>query len=262
VDVERLAFDLLARGLNGATVERILATLSSAYTTAVAGGLVERNPVTSVRIPKHQSRALPRWNVDQAQTFLDALGNDSLDLLFRVALITGMRRGELLGLRWADVDLHEGSVRIHSGRLQVGGRIVEGELKSRHSVRTVYLDTYTLARLNWLQGRSHSAHGHVFVDAHGEPLTPGWVSYRFAKRIADLGLPGIRFHDLRHASATFGLASGESLKEVSQRLGHSDITVTANIYTDVLPATAKASAQRLARSLESVVLPPLMLRSA
>lgn len=249
--VERLAFQLLAQGLTTSTVERILATLSSAYTTAMDAELVRKNPVAAVRVPRQQPRQLPRWSTAQAHEFLDALGNDSLDTLFRTALITGARRAELLALRWADVDLDAGSVRIHRARLKIGGTIVEGETKTPGSNRVVYLDHGSIQRLRRLQEAAGEESGWVFTDVHGRPLNPGWVSYRFARRIELLQLPRIRFHDLRHASATFGLAAGESLKEVSQRLGHSDITVTANIYTDVLPETAKASARRLASVLEA-----------
>lgn len=248
--VEQFAFELLSQGLSEGTVQRILATLSSACSTAVATGLLTRNPVARVSMPHRQQKVLLQWNEGHARAFLDVLGLDSLDLLFRVALLTGMRRGELLGLRWSDLDLETGAIRIQRSRLQVGSEVIEGHTKRPSSARTIYADPATVRMLTRLRDRVQpGAHAHVFTDPTGKPLGPGWVSYRFARRIQLMGLPMIRFHDLRHASATFGLAAGESLKEVSQRLGHSDIGVTANIYTDVQPQTAKASAQRLASAL-------------
>lgn len=261
VQVECFALDLLASGLSAGTVERIIATLSSACATAVSTGLLDRNPVSRVRIPHRQVKVLPKWNTGHARTFLDCLGVDSLDLLFRVALMTGTRRGELLGLRWSDLDLEEGLVRIQRSRLQVGSQIIEDLTKTVSSARTVYLDPVTQRRLIRLQQRLHAGpDAHVFVDAMGNPLTPGWVSARFAKRIELMGLPSIRFHDLRHASATFGLASGESLLEVSRRLGHADVGVTARVYSEIVPATARASANRLANTLAAPEV--LLVRSA
>jgi len=84
----------------------------------------------------------------------------------------------------------------------------------------------------------------VFTDADGSPLSPWWVSRHFDKVVEELGLPKLRFHDLRHSSATLGLASGESLKEVSARLGHAGIAITADIYADVLPESARRSTDR------------------
>jgi integrase len=95
--------------------------------------------------------------------------------------------------------------------------------------------------------------GTVFVDANAEPLLPGWVSRRFTQLEVDAGLPRIRFHDLRHTSATLGLASGESLKAVSKRLGQSDIAITASTHAQVPDATAARDARRLADHLDTPV---------
>jgi integrase len=251
VQVERLVHDLAARGLAAATVQRILATLRSAMAHAVRTGLIHANPTSGVRVPSQVVRPIHTWTPDEAATFLEHLSDDALGVLQRLALTTGMRRGELLGLRWSHVSLTGGFLFVQVSRISIGGVTVEGPPKSRAGTRTVFLDPNTVTALRRLQlaSRPEGEDGHkalLFTDTDGHPFTPWWVSRQFQQVISELGLPRIRFHDLRHTSATLGLASGESLKEVSARLGHSDIGITANVYADVLPETARASALRRA----------------
>lgn len=250
-DVERFTHDLALKGLAAATVQRILATLRSAMAHAVRTGLIEKNPTTGVRVPSRVVRPIHTWTPDEAATFLEHLSDDALGVLLRLALVTGMRRGELLGLRWSHVSLTGGFLFVQVSRLSIGGVTVEGPPKSRAGTRTVFVDPATVTALRRLQlaSRREGEDGHkapVFTDSDGRPLTPWWVSRQFQQVVADLALARIRFHDLRHTSATLGLASGESLKEVSARLGHSDIGITANVYAEVLPETARASTLRRA----------------
>jgi integrase len=254
--VERLAHQLSAAGLAAGTVQRVLATLRSAMAHAVRMGLLDKNPTTGVRVPHSVARPIHTWTPDEAATFLDHLGDDGMGVLFRVALVTGMRRGEVLGLRWTHVSLTGGFLFVQVSRIAVGGLVIEGPPKSRAGTRTVFLDPQTVGTLRLLktsqESHCHLPDGLLFIDEHGQPLSPWWVSRQFQHLIADAGLPRIRFHDLRHTSATLGLASGESLKEVSSRLGHSDIGITANVYADVLPETARASAVRRAGLMTGV----------
>lgn len=259
--VERLAHDLAARGLAAGTVQRVLATLRSAMAHAVRTGLIEQNPCTGVRVPTAVTRPIRTWTPDEAATFLDSLEQDAYWVLFHLALVTGMRRGELLGLRWPAVHL-AGFLHVESSRVAVGSHVVEGPPKSRAGVRTVFLDPGTVALLSrWKvtqtvqSGVGDESTGWVFTDDQGRPLTPWRVSREFRRAVEAMGLPVIRFHDLRHTSATLGLASGESLKEVSARLGHADIGITANVYADVLPETAKASAARRAALMRGLRQP-------
>jgi len=247
--VERFAHELASRGLAAGTVQRILATLRSALSYAVRMGLIASNPASGIRVPSSVSRPARTWTPEESTCFLAKLGDDPASVLFRLALTTGMRRGELLGLRWSHVHLTAGFLRVQASRVAVGGLVVEGPPKSRSGVRTVYLDTETTLRLRRLRMAQKPTEeplgdGLVFTDADGSPLSPWWVSRHFDKVVEELGLPKLRFHDLRHSSATLGLASGESLKEVSARLGHAGIAITADIYADVLPESARRSTDR------------------
>lgn len=253
VDIERFVHAFAASGVAPATVHRVVATLRSALGAAVRDGQLASNPVQGVRLPTVPNRPHSVWTVEQGRSFLASCGRDAMGVLFRLALVTGMRRGELLGLSWSDVDLRSGELVVRASRVVVGGAVVTGSPKSRFGVRRIYLDRDTCLAMNawqWTQARCIGPNeGLMFTDITGNPILPWRVSRAFDQAVADLGLPRIRFHDLRHTSATIGLASGESLKEVSSRLGHADIAITANVYGDVLPQTARASSHRRARML-------------
>lgn len=164
-----------------------------------------------------------------------------------------MRRGELLGHSWTDVDLAAATLVVRATRVAIGGPVLTGTPKSRSGVRRIYLDATTVNMLRAWKTVQKSpfgeSDGYVFTNGESVAFTPGSVSHAFNRFIAKLPVPRIRFHDLRHTSATIESASGESLKEVSARLGHADIAITANVYTEILPQTAQASATRRASIL-------------
>lgn len=268
-DVRALHEQLSAAGVSTALARRIHATLSSALTAAVEDDLLPVNPAQRVHLPRADRYRPVVWSAEQASRFLAATAGDPLAGLWRLALVLGLRRGELLGLRWADVDASAGALTVHATRVAVGAQVLEGPPKSARGRRVLPLDATTLGVLSqhryvqidqlqntWSLGR------HVFADANGRPLQPGWVSRRFAELVEQAGLPPIRFHDLRHSSATLGLAAGESLKEVSQRLGHSSIVVTADTYLTPPDTLARAAATRLAAVLDGAWQPPQRKRAA
>lgn len=268
-DVQALHQQLSAAGVSTALARRIHATLSSALTAAVEDGLLPVNPAQRVHLPRADRYRPVVWSAEQAGRFLAATSRDDLAGLWRLALLLGLRRGELLGLRWADVDASAGALTVHATRVAVGAQVVEGPPKSARGHRVLPLDAATLgvlsqhryAQIDQLQN-TWSLARHVFADEHGKPLQPGWVSRRFADLVEQTGLPPIRFHDLRHSSATLGLAAGESLKEVSQRLGHSSIVVTADTYLSPPDTLARASTDRLAGVLDRAWQPPRTRRGA
>lgn len=252
-DIAGFVSDLAHGDLSAATVHRVVATLRSALGSAEREGRIAANPVHGVRLPSVPARPHQVWTVEQTRDFLASCTDDAIGVLFRLAVVTGMRRGELLGLEWSSVDLEAGELTVRASRVAVGGEVVAGSPKSRFGVRRIYLDHDTCVSVNawrWTQARCIGPHeGLVFTHVTGTPFQPWWVSRAFERRIEELDLPRIRFHDLRHTSATIGLAAGETLKEVSARLGHADIAITANVYGEVLPQTAQASSERRARML-------------
>ena len=262
-EVEALHEMLAAAGISTALARRIHATLSSALADAERDGLIEHNPCSKVRPPRGQRYEPAVWSSPQAARFLEVTAGDDLAGLWRLALLLGMRRGELLGLRWRDIDLDAGTLTVRTTRTLVGDQVVEGPPKSARSRRVLPLDPRTVEVLgrHWKQQTRQALDGvwgpveYVFTDPNGQPLHPAWVSRRFAEILDRLGLPPIRFHDLRHTSASLGLAAGESLKAVSARLGHSSIVVTADTYLTPPDTLARAATCWLAGELDHTPLP-------
>ena len=247
------------RPLAVATLRRIHATLLSALGTAVRRGHLDRNPASTVELPPTRRREQRTWTLDELQTFLEATSGDFVHLLFTLLALLGLRRGEALALRWEDADLNAGRLTVRQAAVLVGGRVVVGEPKSRSGHRTIAIDDETCRKLTWHQCGQRLAVFKatgvirtpelVFTDEAGDALDPAFVSRRFSRLVVQHGLPRIRLHDLRHTSASLGLASGESLVEVSRRLGHSSLSVTADIYSHISPEVAKRSVERLASSI-------------
>ena len=238
----------------------IRATLASAMADAVSEGLIERNPVRGVQFPSAPPRDPAQlWSLEQLREFLQRIHDDDLYPVFVVMAMRGLRRGEVLGLRWCDVDLDNATLHVRQQLVAVAGNVFTGPPKSAAGRRSVALDAFTLEVLVKHQGAMRiwaatrdavmAPTDLVFRTDAGQAWKPAFVTRKFGRLVAESGLPAMRLHDLRHLSATLGLQTGESLKEVQARLGHSSIQVTANIYTEVSTPLAKASAARLAEAV-------------
>lgn len=247
------------RPVGPATLRRIHATLMSALGVAVRRGLVRRNPAASVDLATAPKSHPELWTVQQVSMFLHLIREDRLHALYALLTYRGLRRGEAVGLRWQDINFDNNELHIVQQVVDVNGQLVIGPPKSHSGTRTIALDqgTTQLLRLHRarqnlerLQAGSHwNDQGFVFTQPNGEIVSPAYVTRHFQRLANRHGLPPMRLHDLRHLSATLGLSSGESLKEVSDRLGHSSIAITADIYAQVTTETARFSAERLAQHL-------------
>jgi integrase len=231
--------------LSVGTQLQIFSTLRSALTVAFKRGYIPLNYCSQVEPPKLPHSERPVWDGEQVARFLDATRDDRLHAAFRVVLLGGLRRGEVCGLRWADVDRDTGRLHVRRQRIYLGGKIVETDLKTEKSDRVVRLDAETAEALRahrrvQLQerltaGAAYEDHGWVFADKLGAPLLPKALSYRFRQAVERVGLPVIRLHDGRHTHATLGLAAGVPVKVMSKRLGHSTTAITLDVYGHVLP---------------------------
>lgn len=250
--IEAVYAHLGGMGLSSATLRRINATLSTALSSAVREGLLGGNPAKQVRLPRAEGFTARVGTADEAVNFLRYVEDDEHYLLWRLSLITGLRRGEVLGLRVCDCNPGALRVTVSQTRVQVSGRVVTKSPKTKRGYRNVAIDRITADLLDALVSGLPHKDDLIFTDATtGQGLEPGWVSRRFKALVLAYGLPLIRFHDLRHTSATLGLAAGESVKEVSARLGHSSVAVTADIYMQVPTSMAQRSAQSLADRLDA-----------
>ncbi|MFY7069399.1 tyrosine-type recombinase/integrase [Nocardiopsis changdeensis] len=275
---DRISRHTLAGGvlLSPTTVQRVRATLRAALNTAVRERLLPANPAQGLRLePGAGTRpvvwtdqavaewthggarpAVAVWTVEQTRQFLDFVSEDRWNALFHLVVMTGLRRGEVVGLRWEDIDLIKGTVRIARQLQSNRGGLVELAPKSAASRRMLVLDhatTGVLRRHQWRQqqeaqtrGQEWDPRGYVFTVLRGGPLAPERLSRLFRKLNAESGLPPVRFHDLRHGAATLALAAGVELKVVQAMLGHASIVLTADTYASVLPEVAREAAERTA----------------
>lgn len=242
-------------GLAPGTVSAVHRVIRKACNDALAAGMLVKNPMVGVRPPRREPPELCTWSAADVRRFLDATHSDRLYALWVLVLATGMRRGELAGLRWADVDLEAGRLAVRRSRVSVGYQVHEGEPKTRASRRSITLDDRVLTvlgahrrrqledRLAW--GPAWTNTGYVFTAEDGHPMHPERIKVIFGQQIAAAGLRKIRFHDLRHTSATLALAAGIHPKVVSERLGHTNIAITLDLYSHVTPSLQAEAADVL-----------------
>ena len=216
--------------------------------------LVLRNVARPPRIPRHPVSPL---TVEQAQAFLAAIAGGRLEALYLVALGVGLRQGEILGLRWPDLDLEAGTLTVHHALARIDGRLVLVEPKSATSRRVVPLpalvrDALLAHRVRQtaeprpLRPQAADEFARlVFTTTLGTPLDGISVTRRFQRILASAGLPKQRFHDLGHACASLLLAAGVPAQVVMETLGHSEISLTLNTYSHVLPSLGREAAERM-----------------
>jgi len=251
--VQRMLVDLTARGdLSSTTVRYAYAVLRIALGRALKGGKAIRNVATLVDPPAKARTELHPLTVEHVTTFRAALSGDRLEALYLVAIGTGLRQGEILALRWSDVDLDAGTLTVRHTLERLTRTLVEP--KTPGSRRTVGLPLPVTAALHRWQRRQAQererarvwdARGFVFSTREGRPLESRNVTQGLQAVLLAAALPRQRFHDLRHAFATLQLEAGAELLEVSRALGHSDIGTTANVYAHWTDAMAARTADRM-----------------
>jgi integrase len=245
--------------LSPKTVRNTITILARVFGDAVKRGLIVRNPAEHVERPRHTEEEMRWWSVDEARRFLAHVADDRLSSLYVLALTTGMRRGELLGLKWGDVNLDAGRLAVRRTLIETANQIRWSEPKTAASKRVVTLDAGTVAalrahRARQLEERLAVGSGYldgdlVFADVAGEPSHPASVSKAFTRHVEAAGVPAIRFHDLRHTAATTMLEQGVPLKVVSERLGHSSTRITADRYQHVGESMQTEAAAKLGAAL-------------
>lgn len=253
--IQRHYTDKLNNGLSARTVRYHHAVLRIALKTAVKQGLLARNPADAVNPPKIRRTDMQVWDQDEMNRFLEVAKGTTYHELFYTALFTGMRRSELLALRWNDVDLVLGQIYVNRSLHHLkDGSYVFSEPKSTRSRRTIALSpsTSTLLR-NYREKRKleqaildRSIHNDDLIFSHpdGSPLRPNTVTNTWRSLAARAGVKVIRFHDGRHSHASLMLKQGIHPKIVSERLGHSTITMTIDLYSHVQPGIQEAAAAR------------------
>lgn len=234
LDVERMVTAMLSDGHSPRKAHTALKVLKVALRQAVDWNLLRSSPAQRVRSPKQPHQDLQVWSPAEAKAFLAAASGNRLYALYYLALDTGMRRGELLGLHWEDLDLAGSTLRVRRNLVEIGARIVVGEPKTRASRRTVVLSPDTVQvlkdhRLNQ-ELELGSLAPMVFASRVGTYVQPSNLARSFRALTAKAGLPRIRLHDLRHTAASLAIRNGADLKALSERLGHANPSITLNVY--------------------------------
>jgi integrase len=245
----------LAAGLSPLTVRHLHAIVHRGLGQAVRWGVAGRNVADLVDPPRQRRYTLDVLTAAEVVALLDVARGDRLEALYVLAVTTGMRRGELLALRWRDVDLDRGVLAVTGSLQRVGGQLVIGEPKTASSRRRVVLAqaavralrSHRLLQAKQRLGALHwEDHDLVFTNEIGRPTEPGNLLRRsFWPLLERAGLRRVRFHDLRHTAATLLLSRGVHAKVASEMLGHSTIGITLDLYSHVSEAMQREAASAM-----------------
>jgi integrase len=277
----QIATIINSKGLpqSGSAMQHLRTTLRAALNLAIKQGLIDANPArhieihgyrkphaqvwTDARVAHWQQTgerpAVAVWTAEQLAEFLDGAVDDTLFAFWWLTALRGLRRGEMCGLRWSEVDLDHGILVVERNRTTAGYQIIEGEPKTPAGRRAIALDKRTVQVLRAHRrrqlahrdrcvaaGRAWTDTGYVFTRTDGQPINPNYATTRFRKLVQRSGLPPVRLHDLRHVAASLAHQAGADLKTLQDLLGHSSIVVTADTYTSVLPQVQRRCADATA----------------
>jgi len=244
-------------GLSPKTCRHLHATIRAALNDAVRWQLLTRNVALQATPPRPQPKEMQIWTAPELRAFLAHVEGDRLYGAYVLAATTGLRRGELLGLRWRDLHLNAGRLSVTQTLVSVNYAVSFSTPKTDKGRHSVALDSATVGalrahRVAMLEERlslglgAPTEDGLVFTDLDGTALHPVGFSERFGRLVKAAGARRIRFHDLRHTHATLALAAGVHPKVVSERLGHSSVSITLDLYSHSIPALEEEAAEKVA----------------
>lgn len=237
--------EMLKKGLSAKSITVLHAILHKAFDHAVHEEMLVRNVFDVVSAPRVEKHEIHSLTLEQIQRLLQVAKGHKIEALFVLALVTGMRRGELLGLKWGDLNVAKRILYVRRTLIEVAGEgIRESETKTAKGRRSIQLPSFVLKVLE--QHRTRQAerkqraemweeHDLMFCTSHGTPFAAGSLYRMFKALLIEGGLPNVRFHDLRHSAATLLLSMGTHPKVVQELLGHSKISMTMDTYSHVLP---------------------------
>lgn len=268
--LNRLYSDLLAEGhmtkrggLSAKTVRYIHTIIHKSLADAVDTGLIATNVATRAKPPRPRARLATEisfWEPHELRTFLHAVSGHRLEAAWHVAAMTGMRRGEVLGLRWKDIDFDNARISVRQALVSVAYKVIASTPKNHHA-RVIDIDEGTTDQLRahrtcqqgdrdeW--GVSYEDKDLVFCKEDGSPIHPHTFSQAFERLTAKMDLPTIRLHDLRHTHASIALKAGVPVKVISERLGHENPAFTMKQYAHVIPGMQAEAAAAVADVIAS-----------
>ncbi|WNF21327.1 tyrosine-type recombinase/integrase [Mesobacillus jeotgali] len=242
-------------GLSPNTLRKHHANLKSSLDFAVRMGLLSSNPADRVVLPKKEKYRAKYYTVDQLEKLFEVCVGTPIESAVYIAAHYGLRRGEVLGLKWDAIDFKGKTITIKETRVKFGKKVVTKKPKSESSYRTLPLIRKIEEYLKLLKkkqkkskllfGKEYNDGGYICCWDEGTPLKTDYLNHKFKKIIRENNLEEIRFHDLRHSTASYLLKNGMSLKEIQVWLGHSDLNTTANIYAHTDMEMKKQTAKKI-----------------
>lgn len=253
-------------GLSKRSIRYCHTVIQKALGDAVKKGELARNVATMADPPRAKETKAPEmkwWKPEELARFLAMTADERLGASFRVAAMTGMRRGEVYGLQWSDVDLEGARLEVRRQLLTLNGQLYFSErTKTDHGRRSIDLDAGTVAILRAHKARqaaeklaigaSYQDGGLVFAEPDGSPIDPESAAKVFDRRVARSGLPRLRFHDLRHTHVAHLIEAGENVLVVSKRLGHGSASFTMDRYGHLFPTAGAQAASAVAAMVDGL----------
>ncbi|MCY8144339.1 tyrosine-type recombinase/integrase [Bacillus haynesii] len=256
--------DLLSEGLTPEYIQYIHSILKSSSKVAVEWKYIKNNFMDHVKAPRRTKKNVETWSIEECNTFLNRMRQqkEHIFMLYYLALYTGMRRGEILGLKWQDIDFEDKRIYVRNSLYYVSGQgLVLQSTKTKSGNRNIAITKEDIRELKaykikkqeqLLQVGMNLTGNHFVISAFGgEPVNPNTIHKQFLYDIKLAGVKRIRFHDLRHTHATIMLEIGENSKVVSERLGHANTSITLDKYSHVTQNLQKSSAENYSKALRT-----------
>jgi len=243
--IESCLAELKNKGYENATISKVHVLLTQALDQAVKHGLMYKNPAKNVERYKIKQKQMKFWNESDIQKFLKASKDDRLYILFYLAIHTGARLGELLSLKWSDIE--EGNIYIKDSKTTAGNRSVAITANNYEDIKK---HRKSILEDKIKAGPVYSDNNLVIATSRGKPVSQSNCRRTFKRLVDDAGISLIRIHDLRHTHATLLLKSGVNIKVISERLGHSRTSITLDIYSHVMPNQQSEAAMKFENMLE------------
>ena len=249
--------------MSATTIKHAFHVLRGAMDKAVKNRIIPSSPCDGVTLPKGEKKEAVIYDQKQIKQLIQAAKDTEMELVIDMELCLGLRRGELLGLQWSDIDWQGNQIKIIRNRVLADGEIVVKEPKTKAGIRTLDVPQPLMAKLKHHQtrcaerrlsmGRAYTVSDYIIVHPDGKPIYPEYLTQMLTKLQKKAGLPKCRFHDLRHLCASIMLLQNVNVKVAQERLGHKDIATTMNIYSHVLPSAAREASDKIGEFLYSGV---------
>ena len=239
------------KGLSVSTARNINQMISSALNCAVEQRLISANPTKGCVLPKPERKEMKILPPESLDTFFEEARRSGVFELYYIDLATGLRRGELLGLKWSDVDLEKGIIYVRRQILRQNGEVVEAPLKTKNSYRSIAIGADAIKVLKGMEQRDE----YVFPSPYGGPMSPDSVLHMLQRVLKRAGLERIRFHDLRHTFSVLALQNGVDVKTLSAMLGHYSAGFTLDTYAHVTTSMQKQAANTVGNFLSDTLQP-------